>query len=143
MTGLPKKYAKMGFKKGWKAFKGKKGSLRLGGKRKMAKRRSYTKRAKAKSRSVGKVSMAGVKKIAIGVAGVIAYELFLSPMIPLTSMTKNILEMLVGIVLLVSPKMPPVLRAVGGAMATINLFQLATPVVAGWFNGGGNAEPVY
>ena len=59
--GLPKKYAKMGFKKGWKAYKKTKGKRKSSPKRKtktkkkggyVARRRRYTRRRSSRSKNI-------------------------------------------------------------------------------------------
>lgn len=133
MNGLPKKYAKMGFKKGWRLFKASssktktkkiKTKTRFGT---MARKRRFGKRSSS-SKGFG---MNKIVNVAIGVAGVALYEVFISPMIPLSTMIKNIVELVVGIILIAMPKIPSMLKAVGGAMVTINAFQLIYPLIAG------------
>ena len=53
MSGLPKKYAKMGFKKGWRAYKSQNRTVKTPTRRssKMAKKKTY-RRAKSRSRGI-------------------------------------------------------------------------------------------
>jgi len=65
-------------------------------------------------------------------AGVAAlYEVFISPRITFIGRTiKNIIEMVIGIVLAMMPKLPMAVRAGGAALATINAFELFVPLIA-------------
>lgn len=64
MAGLPKKYAKMGFKKGWKAYKStKKTTVRT-----MAKKRSYKKVSTKATKSLGSTFFGKLSKKGIPIA---------------------------------------------------------------------------
>lgn len=85
---------------------------------------------KHKSKKSSKFSLKGALKIIIGVGIAAVYEVFVSPMIPLSRNVKNMLEMGIGLLLLVLPKMPMPVRAFGGALATINLFEMVVPLLS-------------
>lgn len=129
MAGLPKKYAKMGFARGWRAYKATKSSSKrtrsrsTGGKL-MAKTKKY-KSTKSKS------GFSKIINIALGVGVAAVYEVFISPMIPLSRMTKNILELAIGAVLMLMKRLPTAVRAGGAALVTINLFELIVPLISG------------
>jgi hypothetical protein len=137
MAGLPKKYAKMGFAKGWQAYKATKSnstrrttrrikSRSTGGVKYMAKRK-YSGRKGTKSKS----GMSKVLNIALGVGVAAIYEVFISPMIPLSRTIKNILELAIGVLLLSMKRLPSAVRAGGAALITINLFDLLVPLLSG------------
>jgi hypothetical protein len=70
-------------------------------------------------------------KIFAGAGVAVIYEVFVSPMIPLSATIKNIVEMVLGLFLMSMRGMPMIVRAGGAAIATINAFQLIYPLVAG------------
>jgi len=119
MAGLPKKYAKMGFKKGWKAYK-KTRSVKITTKRSrtMAKK-SY--RRKSSTSIFGKLNSP-----LMGAAGVVAYESFISPMIPLQGTAKDMLELVGGLYL---SKKQGFIGATGKSLVTINAYQLVSGLV--------------
>ena len=119
MAGLPKKYAKMGFKKGWKAYK-KTRSVKTTTKRSrtMAKK-SY--RRKSSTSIFGKLNSP-----LMGAAGVVAYESFISPMIPLQGTAKDMLELVGGLYL---SKKQGFIGATGKSLVTINAYQLVSGLV--------------
>jgi hypothetical protein len=126
MAGLPKKYAKLGFKNGWRAFKASKNSN--------SKTKTYSrglKMAKKKNYRKGKKGFASgkVMQIIIGAGVAAVYEVFISPMIPLSRTIKNIVELAIGILLASMKKMPMAVRAGGAALATINAFELIVPLM--------------
>lgn len=142
MPGLPTKYAKMGFKRGWAAFnkshRKKKKRGNNGGIIKMVKRRKSSK--KSRSRSKGGLGVGAVSKVLIGASVAALYEVFVSPMIPLDAMIKNILELVLGLVLATMPGVPSFIRAGGVALATINAFALVYPLISGvGASSGGNS----
>lgn len=140
MAGLPKKYAKMGFKKGWLAFKRRrKGRItkrKTGGLKTMARRRygGIRRRYKrfAKRKAIGGISFGSVTKILVGAFAAAVYEVFVSPMIPLDGLVKNVVELGVGIMLASMGSMPTAVRSFGAALATINAYSLIVPYVQNW-----------
>jgi len=70
-------------------------------------------------------------QILTGVGVAVLYEVFISPKIPLGNMIKNIVEVIVGIFLAVSKRMPMPVRAGGLAIATISAFDLILPYAVG------------
>lgn len=75
-------------------------------------------------------------KVVLGAGVAAAYEIFISPMIPLAATIKNALEFVLGLVLMFMPGMPMVVRATGAALATINAYALLYPVIANFFKKG-------
>ena len=129
MAKLPKSIIKKyGIsKKAWAVFRGKKS------KSKAVKTRGF-KMARKKHYSKGKGNEGFVKKaiqVISGAAVAVLYEVFVSPYIPLGGMIKNVLEMILGIFLATSKKMPMIVRAGGTALAIINAYELIAPYVAG------------
>lgn len=90
----------------------------------MAKKRRTS---RSKSGFMGKVG-----KILLGVGVAAAYEVFLSPMIPLNRNIKNIVEMILGVVVAAMPRLPMAIRAGGAAIATINAFEILVPLLRGF-----------
>lgn len=128
MAKLPKSIIKKyGIsKKAWQVFRGQKPGKRSN---KMAKRRNTKKKFSKKSTFLNSAF-----KILVGVAGAVAYEVFLSPMIPLDSMIKNIVELALGLVLMFVPGMPMAIKATGAALATVNAYTLIYPLFSGATN---------
>jgi len=131
MAGLPRKYAKMGFKRGWAAYnrlkKPKKSKSRTV--KYMARRRKggFKKRYR---KSSGGLGFGGITKILIGAGLVVLYEVYLSPMIPVQGMMKNFLELGIGIFLMTG-KMPMPVKAFGAALATLNAYQILSSFMPG------------
>ena len=99
--------------------------------RKSSSRGAYIMARKTKkSYKSSKFSLKGAVKVLVGAAIAIVYEVVISPMIPLSRNMKNAIELGVGLLLLVMPKMPMPVRAFGGALATINLFEIGVPILA-------------
>ena len=73
----------------------------------------------------------GALKILAGAAVAVVYEVFVSPMIPLSATIKNIVELVLGLFLMTLKGMPMIVRAGGAAIATINAYQLIFPLVSG------------
>jgi len=111
-------------KKAWQVFKSKKTiKTKSRGLTTMAKKR--------KSKSVkGNGLFNKALQVLAGAAVAGLYEVFISPMIPLSRNIKNIVEMVLGVILASSKKMPMAVRAGGMAIATINAFELFTPLIA-------------
>lgn len=141
MTGLPRKYAKMGFKKGWAAFRNAHKKTKNRGIKTMArhkrKRKSYFKRSR--SSATKGFSMQNITKVVVGAALAALYEVFVSPMIPLDAMIKNIVELGGGLILAAMPNMPMPVRAFGAALATINAYSLIQPLISQYL-GGASAD---
>jgi hypothetical protein len=130
MAGLPSKYAKLGFKRGWAAYN-KKRKPKKRGKIKMAKRkRRHSRRSYGAKRIAGGLSMGSAIKVLTGAALAAVYEVFVSPMIPLDQMIKNIVELAAGLMLAGMPGMPMPVRAFGAALATINAYSLILPYIS-------------
>jgi hypothetical protein len=124
MAGLPRKYARMGFKRGWAAYnRSKKGSRsKIRGVSKMARRKRYSKK-RSYHRSGG-FSMGGVTKILIGAGIAALYEVYVSPMIPIGGFIKNVAELTFGLLLMAMPRLPMPVKAFGTALAIINAYSL-------------------
>jgi len=127
MAGLPKKYAQMGFKKGWKAYK----RIKKPTTRKVKSRGIKTmvkKSYKRKSTSVfGKLNSP-----ITGAAGVVLYESLISPMIPLQGTAKDMLELVGGLYL---SKKRGIIGATGKSLVTINAYQLVSGLVGNKLQG--------
>lgn len=143
MARLPKSIIKKyGItRKAWAVFRGTRATKTR--KTKSVKTRSYTMaRHKKHSKKSGKGFMGKVMQIAIGAGVAALYEVFISPMIPLSRNVKNILELALGILLASMPRMPMAVRAGGAALATINAFEIIVPLISGAkqnvTSGGGN-----
>ena len=90
----------------------------------MAKKRSYGKNKGSKG-MIGKAM-----QILLGAGVAVAYNVFISPLIPLGATIKNIIELIVGIFLASSKRMPMIVRAGGFALATINAYELIYPYLS-------------
>jgi hypothetical protein len=137
MAGLPKKYAKMGFKKGWLAFKRlKRHSIKrksskvinIARRRKGGFRRFYKRTSR---RAKSGFTFGNVSKIVIGVGLAALYEVYISPMLPIAGQLKNIVEFVIGIALMAMPNMPSYVKAFGMALAVINGYSLIVPYISG------------
>lgn len=91
---------------------------------KMAKKKKYSKKG-------GSNMMSKAFQVLAGAAVAIVYNVFVSPMIPLGNTIKNIIEIVLGIILASSKKMPMVVRAGGFAIATLNAYDLLLPYISG------------
>lgn len=126
MAKLPKSIIKKyGIsKKAWAVFRGQKKTTKTATRGfKMAKKKYFGK-------GKGKNFLNKAMNVLIGAGVAALYEVFISPRIPLARNIKNILEMVIGIVLMVMPKMPLALRAGGAALATINAFEILVPLIS-------------
>jgi hypothetical protein len=146
MAKLPKSLIKKyGIsKKAWAVFRGQKKSKSISKTQPKVKymarrRKGGFKRFVSKAKSG--FSLNGALKILTGAAVAAAYEIFISPMIPLTSTIKNIVELVIGIVLMSMKGMPMIVRAGGAALATINAYQLVYPLIGG-ISGGSSGSSV-
>jgi hypothetical protein len=119
MNGLPKKYAKMGFKKGWREYKKSKRGTKKRSVSNMAKKKTYRKKS---NNMFGKLNQP-----IMGGAGVVLYESFISPRIPLNGVAKDMLELAGGLYL---SKKKGFLGATGKSLLTINSYQLISGLVA-------------
>lgn len=106
----------------------------------MARRRHYGRKHSSHSK-MGGFNLGGALKILAGAAIAAAYEIFVSPMIPLSSTVKNIVELVLGILLMTMKGMPIIVRAGGAALATINAYQLIYPLISG--SGSGTSSLSY
>jgi hypothetical protein len=126
MTGLPSKYAKMGFKRGWAAYNSSKKRTRKTKSTKqvvnMARRRKGGFRKFYRKVKSG-FTMGNITKIIIGSTLAALYELYLSPMIPIGGMIKNLVELGLGI-FLASGHFPMPVKAFGMALSVINAYSL-------------------
>lgn len=133
MAGLPKKYAKMGFKRGWASFKKlnrKTKKTKIRSVQIMARKRSFKRSMKRYSRKAKSFLTFGtISKVLIGAAIAAIYEVFVSPMIPLDGMIKNIVELGAGLILASMGSMPMPVRAFGAALSIINAYSLIVPLV--------------
>lgn len=135
MAKLPKSIIKKyGIsKKAWAVFRGSRRSKRRTS-TKIVKRFYNMARHKRKAHrkgGSGKGFFGKAMDIVIGAGVAALYEVFVSPMIPLGSNIKNIIEFALGLFLAVSPRMPLMVRAGGAALATINAYAFIVPLIAG------------
>lgn len=128
MAKLPKSIIKKyGItRKAWAVFRGSKKAKKTSSRGiYMAKKKRHTSKTKSKG-FFGKAV-----DIVIGAGVAALYEVFVSPMIPLSANIKNILEFALGLFLAVSPRMPLMVRAGGAALATINAYAFLVPLIQG------------
>lgn len=128
MAKLPKSIIKKyGIsKKAWSVFRSSKKNKSQSRGVSMAKRKTI----KRKLGSRGSAKMNNVLKIVVGAGIVALYEVFLSPRIPLKRNMKNILEMVIGIILMMQRNV--YLKSAGVALLTINAFEVIVPVLRGF-----------
>jgi hypothetical protein len=119
-------------KKAWAVFRGQKTTSKkvTSHKRTQMARKKHFKKGSKRSLNFG-----SVLKILSGAALAAAYEVFVSPMIPLSAMVKNIIELVIGLALAVMPGMPMIVRGFGAALATVNTYALVYPMIAGTASG--------
>jgi len=135
MAGLPKKYAKMGFKKGWRAYKASKGKSRKSYSRTVrktvAKRRSRT---MAKRRTYRKKSaFGGVAGLVLGGAG---YGVIREPLSQLSAKIPMVGGLgdevaLMGASYLMATKGSGIIRKIGRAGLVIEAHNLARNLAGG------------
>jgi len=97
-------------------------------------RRKYKAHRKGKSTGGmfgGGGLMSKAFQIIAGAGIAVLYEVFVSPMIPLSATIKNIVEFALGVFLAVSPRMPMIVRAGGAALATVNAYAFIAPFLSG------------
>lgn len=122
-------------KKAWAVFRGQRTTRKTKTKSNVKRfytmaRRKKTRSYRAKSRSSSGF-MGKAMQIIVGAGVAVAYDVFISPMIPLGKTIKNIVEMLIGVFLASSRKMPMFVRAGGFALATMNAYELIAPLLSG------------
>lgn len=88
---------------------------------------------KRKHYSKSKNSMGGIIKPFAGALGVVAYERFLSPYIPLQGTAKDVMELVAGYYL---SKKGGIIGDTGKALVTLNAYQLTSSLTAGLNIGG-------
>jgi hypothetical protein len=147
MAKLPKSIIKKyGInKKAWQVFRGQKSSIPKRSSYKknktkvqpMARKRYFKKARKAFKKGF---SLGNVLKILAGAAIAAAWEIFISPMIPLGATIKNIIELAIGVILMMIPRAPMIVKATGAAMATINAYALIYPLISGLGSGTSSTD---
>lgn len=142
MAKLPKSIIKKyGIsKKAWAVFRASKGT-RISRRAKTTKSRGYATMARHKKKRTAKGKQGFFNKalqIALGAGVAAIYEVFVSPRIPLARNIKNIVELIIGLVVAVMPRLPVAVRAGGAALATINAFEIFVPLISGM---GGKSAP--
>lgn len=102
-------------------------------------KRSRTMAKKKRSYRRSSSALGKLNKPIMGAAGVVAYESFLSPMIPLQGVAKDMLELVGGLYL---SKKRGFLGATGKTLVTINSYQLISGMIGGKLRGltGSNNE---
>jgi len=138
MAKLPKSIIKKyGIsKKAWAVFRGQRTTPK---RTKMARRKRYFgKKGSKRSKSSG-FNFGAVLKILGGTVAAVAYEVFVSPMIPLSATIKNIIELVIGLALAIMPNMPTIVRGFGTALAVVNAYALIYPMIAG--SGSATSSP--
>ena len=142
MAGLPKKYAKMGFKKGWLAYKKSKSRSRSGSiirsRSRSKTKRSYTMARKKKTYRKSSSLLGKLNNPLLGAAGVVAYESIISPMIPLQGTAKDMLELVGGLYL---SKKKGIIGATGKSLVVLNSYQLVSGLVGNKLSGLFNKAP--
>lgn len=133
MAKLPKNLIKKyGIsKKAWSVFKSQKATKRKTTTRSvktMARRKGHTKKHSSFKKGF---NMGTILNILTGAAIAAAYEIFVSPMIPLAQNIKNWLELAIGLFLAMMPKMPVMVRSAGVALATVNAYAIIYPMLSG------------
>jgi hypothetical protein len=126
MAGLPKKYAKMGFKRGWAAYnrlkrgsrksKSKKVTYKMARRRRFGKVRKFYRKHSAGFGNIGKILAGGILAA--------AYTVYVSPMIPMDGLIKTFLEIGAGILLSNMRGMPTFVKSFGFALAVVGTYNL-------------------
>jgi len=111
-------------------------STKARGKNTMARKKHYSR----KSNPMG--FLGKINKPFMGAAGVVAYESFISPMIPLQGTAKDILELVGGLYL---SKKGGILGATGQSLVVLNAYQILSGLVGTKLVGlvGGNTTSAY
>jgi hypothetical protein len=139
MARLPKSIIKKyGIsKKAWSVFRGSKGSSK-----KKTKSRGYSmaKKRRFGGKKNGKGFLGKALNILVGAGVAALYEVFISPRIPLARNIKNIIEMVVGIIVMAMPRLPMMVRAGGAALATINAFEILVPLISNVSSGSSSSS---
>jgi hypothetical protein len=133
MAGLPREYARMGFKKGWAIYN--RSKIKKNKKVVTLARRKRSGFRKSRSKSSSGFGMGNVIKVLSGAAIAALYEVFVSPLIPLDAMIKNIIELVMGLFVATMKGVPMPIRAFGAALATVNAYSLIVPYVQGMSGG--------
>lgn len=89
--------------------------------------------ARKKHYSKSKNSMSGIIKPFVGALGVVAYERFLSPYIPLQGTAKDVIELAAGYYL---SKKGGIIGDTGKALVILNAYQLTSSLTSGLNIGG-------
>jgi len=145
MTGLPRRFAKMGFAKGWKAFrsyKGSRSSTAQKGGYEMAKRRRYGSHKRTSHRSAGMSGIAGnAVSVAIGGGSAAVYEKYVEPMIPVTdATTKSAIGVAAGLIL--ASQSNKYMKSAGAGIAVVNAYQLIGGFMGGTTSAGSTATSI-
>jgi hypothetical protein len=127
--GLPKKYAKMGFKKGWAAYR-RSGSTK-------STRRVSRMAQKTRRRTTRRSKFTGLAGQAVGIGAYILFESMIEPQfLRMANISNplaiNAIELLTGAWL---AKKSGVLGSVGKAAVTVNLYQILQPYLSGKSSG--------
>ena len=114
-------------KRAWQVFRGQKSSSS----RKKASSRGYKMaQKKGYGKKSGKNFFSKALNILVGAGVAALYEVFISPRIPLARNIKNIIELVLGVILMAMPRLPMMVRAGGAALATINAFEILVPLIS-------------
>jgi len=119
-------------KKAWSVYRGSKTKKRKSSRRKTSvKRRTHTmaKRRKGSYRRKATNMLGKLNKPVVGAAAMIAYDRFVSPMIPIQGMSKDIAEL--GIGMMLSGQRMPILKSMGNTMLVLNTYQIVSRLTAG------------
>jgi len=120
-------------KKAWAVQRGMSGKKRISSSiRKIKKTRRVRTMAKKKSYKRSTSIFGKLNTPLMGSAGVIAYESFISPMIPLQGVAKDMLELVGGLYL---SKKKGFIGATGKTLVTLNAYQLLSGVVGNKLQG--------
>jgi len=133
MSGLPasiiKKYGVS--KKAWAVFRGTKRARKTKTYRTKSKARVYTmarkRRTSRKSKSQSTFKGGFMQKamdVILGAGVAFIYDKWISPMIPISGMIKDIIELVLGIVVASMPRLPRAVRVGGLALAIMNAYSL-------------------
>jgi hypothetical protein len=132
MAKLPKSIIKKyGItKKAWSVFRGTNKKIKTRGVR-MARHKRYGRMKKYAKKSLKSFSFGNAIKIVAGAGIAVLYEVYVSPMIPLSGIVKNIVELALGLFIASMSSLPTMVRAGGVAIATLNAFQILYPMLQG------------
>ncbi len=123
--GLPRKYAKMGFKRGWKAYKSRSKAVSSRIKRiKSNKKINMPRRRKkrySRKRSKGVFGTGLIWNTILGAGTYVVYDSFVSPLIPVSGTLKNVVEFGLGLML---SRQRGFIGAFGKTAVVVNAVQL-------------------